>query len=283
MHSGVREALFKQRHIPRCHIPRAVWVVLIALSVLTAFGAALLGWAGSGLPPPGFTLAPGGDRLEPIDDPLWRRASDWIARRKYITLTFDDGPYGHGVDERILTILAKHDAHAIFFDVCTHITKITEGVPTEILAAGDPVANHSFDHPFLTRLPTADLAHEIGGCSSRIAAITGRRPVFFRPPFGQTSPDVLQAVHIAGMAQVLWNASSGDTWRKSPQAIVAQALQLASNRSILLMHSRPLTADALDELLTRLQKRGFRFVLPNADDHLRHVKSATPARTFPAS
>lgn len=284
MHSGVREALFKQRHIPRCRIPRAVWFVLVALSALTAFGAALLGWAGSGLPPPRFTLAPGGDQLEPIDDPLWRRASDWIAHRKYITLTFDDGPYGHGVDERILAILAKHDAHAIFFEVCAHITKITEDVPTQIVAAGDLVANHSFDHPFLTRLPIADLTHEIGGCSLRIAALTGLRPAFFRPPFGQTSPGVLQAVHAAGMTQVLWNTSSGDTWRKSPQAIVGQVLQLASNKSILLMHSRPLTVSALDQLLTQLQKHGFRFVVPKTGDQkLGHVKSAMRAQTSPAS
>jgi hypothetical protein len=31
---------------------------------------------------------------------------------------------------------------------------------------------------------------------------------------------------------------------------------------ILLMHSRPLTAQALDEVLTKLEHRGFTFVLP---------------------
>lgn len=257
MHLDIRKALLKQHRVPR-----VTWVALVVLSIFAIAGTALLAWAGSGLPPPRFELASGAGRLEPIDYPAWRSASDRIARRKYIALTFDDGPYGQGVDERILRILAKHHAHAIFFEVCSHITEKTVDVPREIVAAGSVLGNHSYDHLHLPLLRKEALIQQVGGCSDRIESVSGVRPHLFRPPFGQTSPTVLQAIRSAGMQQVLWDANSGDTWLKKPAAIVKLALNEASHGSILLMHSRPTTADALDELLTKLQRRGFRFVLP---------------------
>jgi peptidoglycan/xylan/chitin deacetylase (PgdA/CDA1 family) len=65
------------------------------------------------------------------------------------------------------------------------------------------------------------------------------------------------------MQQVLWDANSGDTWLKTPDAIVRLAVHDVSyGGNVLLMHSRPLTADALDTLLTQLEQRGFQFVRP---------------------
>jgi peptidoglycan/xylan/chitin deacetylase (PgdA/CDA1 family) len=65
------------------------------------------------------------------------------------------------------------------------------------------------------------------------------------------------------MQSVLWDANSGDTWLQSPQQIIHMSLyEVSLGGHVLLMHSRPSTAAALDTLLTKLQQRGFRFVLP---------------------
>ena len=94
-------------------------------------------------------------------------------------------------------------------------------------------------------------------------AITDKRPTLFRPPWGDLSPAATKVIHAAGMQSVLWDANSGDTWLKSPQQITYMSLHEASlGGHVLLMHSRPATAAALDTLLTKLQQRGFRFVLP---------------------
>jgi len=71
---------------------------------------------------PRFVLDKGQGQVDPIGYPLWRRAGDWLSRRKYLVLTFDDGPYGDGVDEHILEILKRHRAHAIFFIVCNRLS-----------------------------------------------------------------------------------------------------------------------------------------------------------------
>lgn len=249
---------------------KAVLAILIAV----ALGAGGMIWAGRALPPPKFRLTEQGG-LVPVDYPLWRRVSDGLARRKYIMLTFDDGPYGHGLDEKILAILARHDAHAAFFEICANVDDATRDVPKEILAAGDMLGNHSYDHRHLPMLDRAALLHEVADCSSRLASITGSRPFLFRPPWGQLSPAVTEVVRAAGMHVVLWDANSGDTWLKSPQEIIRLSLHEASlGGHILLMHSRPATTQALDELLARLQQRGFRFVLPDTGASRDHAMKA---------
>lgn len=252
--------LVKQRDIPRRVY---LWVGTSALVI--AICIAVLGFAGSKTPPPRFKIGQS-SLLTPIEYPPWQRASDWIAGRRYVLLTFDDGPYGHGVDEQILATLARHHAHAIFFEVCAHITSKTINVPREILAGGNLIGNHSYNHLHLGRLHGRALRHQVDDCSDRLKAVSGMRPRFLRPPWGQTSPEVLEVIHSAGMQQVLWNANSGDTWLKNPQKIIRLSLREVSlsRTSILLMHSRPITANALDTLLTELQHRGVRFVLPQS-------------------
>ena len=240
-------------------------LVIVAMTVLV-LAAGILGLAGAGLSSPRFVLDRDQRSVDPIAYPSWRSASDWLARRKYAVLTFDDGPYGGGVDERILETLRRHHARAIFFLVCSHISAATNHVPGELTQAGELIGNHSYNHPHLNQLKAVGLQRQIEGCSARIAALTGHRPRLFRPPFGETSPGVLRAVQSADMQQVLWNANSEDSWLKHPDQILYWSLEQTDNGSILLMHDNPMTAAALDRVLTELEKRGFRFVLPT--EHL---------------
>lgn len=244
-------------------IPYQVYVSFGAVLVVLLICILLLGALGGDAPPPHFKISKAG-LLKAIEYPLWQRISDGVAGRRYVLLTFDDGPGGHGVDEQILATLSKHHAHAIFFEVCDHIDDATLNVPRDIVAQGSILANHSYSHLRLPRLHGGVLDHQIAGCSDRLEAVSGTRPSFLRPPWGQTSPAVLKVVHSAGMQQVLWNANSGDSWLTDPHKIIELSIKevALSRASILLMHSRPATAAALDALLTDLQQRGARFILP---------------------
>ncbi|MFC4528471.1 polysaccharide deacetylase family protein [Dyella halodurans] len=193
----------------------------------------------------------------------WHLLSDWLHGRKFVVLTFDDGPTGDGMDERFLAILRKHHAHAMFFLVCNRINEKTSPVLHRIESEGHTIGNHSLDHLHLRDLPSDQVFHQIDACSSRIASVTGHRPYYFRPPFGNSSPEVEHIAEAAGAHPIFWNASSDDYKLREPEVIVQRSLDEATDMSILLMHERKVTERALDEILTRLEKQGYVFVLPS--------------------
>jgi len=252
---NLRKALAKPIHLSVRHIAAAFGVMVLCAGFLLL--------AGANLPPPRFVLNADQKSVDPLDYPFWREASDKLVGRKYVVLTFDDGFYKDGViDESILDVLRWHHAHAMFFLVCGHLNEAADRVLSEIANTGNIIGDHSYDHEHLNGLNLVDLQHQIEGCSTRITSLTGHRPRFFRPPFGETSPQVMQVAQSAGMEQMLWNANSEDSWLKRPDQILSWSLEQTEDRSILLMHDRPATAVALDRVLTDLEQRGFRFVLP---------------------
>jgi len=233
--------------------------------LLTLLAYALLLTA-HGMAPPRFVLDPTAGSVRHASSFSLRRLSDVLAGRKYAVLTFDDGPYGYGVDEQILGILRKHHAHAVFFLVCSHINEANRGELGRIESEGNLIGNHSFDHLQLNKLDKAQLVQQIEGCSRRLAEVTGKRPYYFRPPFGASSPLVAQVAQSSGMKQMLWNANSQDSWMTKPEQILNWSMEETEDQSILLMHEKPTTVAVLDETLSKLEERGFQFVLPDQLD-----------------
>jgi peptidoglycan/xylan/chitin deacetylase (PgdA/CDA1 family) len=192
----------------------------------------------------------------------WHQFSDWVNHRKFAVLTFDDGPMGNAMDEEFMAILRKHHAHAIFFLVCNKINAGTKPSVGRMLSDGHMIGNHTFDHRHIATLPYEQVLEQIDSCSERIASVTGRRPYFFRSPYGHTSAAVTRASKAAGVEQMFWSASSYDYWYRDPEKIARFSLSETKDMSVLIMHERASTAAALDTVLTTLESRGFTFVLP---------------------
>lgn len=217
------------------------------------------------MPTPAFVLSPRGYRIRPVGYSLLQSWGDRLRGRRYLTLTFDDGPYGGGVDEQLLDILRKHHARALFFVVCDRLPLADGALLQRMKMWGNVVGNHSFDHAHLSALEEDQLRHQVADCSRAIARRTGRRPDFFRPPFGQDSAEVRTQVRASGMREMLWDANSQDSWLTRPQQILSWIDRESGDMSILLMHSKPTTAAVLDRALTELERRGFQFVLPERE------------------
>jgi len=205
---------------------------------------------------------------------------------KPILLTIDDGPGNTSVDLKMLAILNKHHARALWFVVCMNMDPAVSPAASEhrqvlakIAAAGQVVGNHSYHH---LHLRTLDLqasplvAEEISGCSRMIESITGARPKFFRSPYGEVPPEHEAGVIRAERMQVVeWTSNTFDSllqkFKTHPQTYLDyvnhnpafDVAGKAERGDILLMHDYPNTALALDELLTRLEKKGFVFVAPD--------------------
>ena len=186
---------------------------------------------------------------------LWRGNP----RRREIALTFDDGP-SPLTTPLVLAILHRYEAHATFFVIGEH-ARAYPYLLTEMAADGHEVGDHTFHHPNMTTLDGETMAQEIGRTAVVIREAAGQSPRWFRPPGGDYTMGVAAAARRARMELAMWTENSGD-WALPPAKIVAERVLIrAEPGSIILMHSTVMnTVRALPQIITSLQRRGYRFV-----------------------
>jgi len=187
-----------------------------------------------------------------------------------VALTFDDGP-NPAYTPAVLATLRAHRVHATFFCVGRAVRAHPELVRA-ILADGNEIENHTLTHAHLNALFTrAALAGEIGGGSNAIAAVTGRRPRFTRPPYGARDFAALATIRALGMRPVLWSAMLGDYATPPDRRVLLQALLAqVGDGGIIVLHDGDLGRDddggrtyeaaLAGPLIDALQARGYAFV-----------------------
>lgn len=172
--------------------------------------------------------------------------------KRVLFLSFDDGPDPLWTP-KVLQTLAKHGAHATFFEL-GGMQAAHPGLREQVLAAGNTIGSHSITHPQLTAISPARRHHEI---------FDGPRSTCFRPPYGASNPKVRADIKAAGMVQVLWDVDPRDWARPGTQAIVHNILTHAHNHNIILLHDgggdRSETVAALDRVLPLLKAQGYSF------------------------
>lgn len=179
--------------------------------------------------------------------------------RKWIALTFDDGPHPQ-YTPRILSILKEHNVRATFFVV----GKMAEKYPDLLrqqAEAGHSIGNHTYHHVNLTRIPPADVAAEIKACGEVIQSITGKTPHLFRPPGGDYDRNVAEVAEALGYWIVLWTDDPGD-YAKPPEKELRQKLfSRLGNGGIILLHDGIAeTLDLLPDLIGYLKSHGYELV-----------------------
>jgi peptidoglycan/xylan/chitin deacetylase (PgdA/CDA1 family) len=184
------------------------------------------------------------------------------AGRKWIALTFDDGPHP-GYTERLLRILKEYDVPATFFLVGQMAEQHPELVREEA-AAGHSIANHTYHHLSLPKIPEDAAATEIKACGEVLRSITGQAPRLFRPPGGEYDDDVAEAAEALGYRMVLWTDDPGDYASPGGDVIARRTLEHAKNGGIILLHDGiEQTIEVLPQILRTLKARGYRFVTVN--------------------
>lgn len=179
-----------------------------------------------------------------------------------IALTFDDGPHPYFTDA-ILSQLKDHGATATFFVVGSQVAKYP-GLARSIVANGCELQGHTMTHHNLTRLTDDAVRQELRATQQLIRSVTGKNPVFFRPPGGQYTGRVTQIGEDMGMRMVLWSVFPRDHEENDPDAIVERVMAQARDGGIVLLHSgrRP-TLAALPRVIAGLRARGYHFVTVN--------------------
>ncbi|MBI2297631.1 MAG: polysaccharide deacetylase family protein [Armatimonadetes bacterium] len=180
-------------------------------------------------------------------------------RKKQIALTFDDGPHP-AFTPKLLALLAKYKVKATFFVVGEMCERHPELVRAE-LAAGHVIANHTYHHVNLVKIPATQVAAEISACGEVVQSITGRAPHLFRPPGGDYNDRVAEVSEALGYTICLWTDDPGDYANPPAAKLAADTRRWARNGGIILLHDGPpVTLKILPKLITDLRRRGFEFV-----------------------
>ncbi len=174
-----------------------------------------------------------------------------------IALTFDDGP-DPTITPRVLDILSAHDSKGTFFELGNHVLRSPD-LTKRILAAGNEVESHTFSHTDLVKLKTPSLIRRQLDDTQNAFNTVGLHAKFLRPPYGSVDDNVKA---IVPMPLILWNIDAQE-WRPgtTSASMVASLVGQSRPGAIMLMHdTQKITADALPDVLTQLEDRGFRFV-----------------------
>ena len=177
-----------------------------------------------------------------------------------IMFTFDDGPAENTL--KILEILKKHQAKATFFVIGKQCEKQPE-ILKQIANDGHIIGNHSFSHENrLGWASTKTIIREIEKTNTVIQNITGQKPIYYRPPFGVTNPNIARAIRKTGMMSVGWNIRTFDTVIKDPKELIQKVTpRLNKKGNIVLMHDTcEQSVEALDVFLQTCQEKGIEIV-----------------------
>jgi peptidoglycan-N-acetylglucosamine deacetylase len=188
-----------------------------------------------------------------------------------VALTFDDGPWPVQT-QHVLRVLKRYKVHATFFMVGNLVDRYP-GIVRDVIRAGMPIGNHSWDHPIDP--PLADLAAhrlqtEVQDASTALQH-AGVNPYLFRPPGGSYDDDVLREVRQDGMRTVTWDVDPQDYVDSKTQKDIARSvLQHVQPGSIVLMHDgggdQSATINALPTIIKGIRKMGLRLVTIPRDD-----------------
>jgi peptidoglycan-N-acetylglucosamine deacetylase len=183
-----------------------------------------------------------------------------LTNEKKIAISFDDGP--HAVfTESVLTMLAAHQAVATFFVIGKNIDG-NEHIIKKIDAAGHTIGNHTFSHSFFIDFKSKKgFLQELNETSDRVYRIIKKRMLFFRPPYGVTTPHLANAARALNYDIIGWNIRSLDTTNDSQEIIANRVISQIKPGAILLFHdTSEKTVAVLKQTLYFAAKNGFKIV-----------------------
>jgi peptidoglycan/xylan/chitin deacetylase (PgdA/CDA1 family) len=191
---------------------------------------------------------------------------------KVVALTFDAGGNDAGVTP-ILNALAAAGVPGTFFMTGRWV----EVYPARAkqISALYPVGNHTYDHPYLTKLSDAQVQEEIVHAQLLITSVTGRDPrPLFRFPYGNTDARTLADAHALGYGGIRWTVDTlGWEGRNNGQSAASVQQRVMANLKpgeIVLMHvgaatdGSTLDADALPAMIKAIRAAGYSLALVGA-------------------
>ncbi|MEV0206170.1 glycosyltransferase [Streptomyces sp. NPDC050788] len=204
----------------------------------------------------------------PVIDTRSGRATSLKVPNHHLVLTFDDGPDPTWTP-KVLDVLKKHHAHAVFFVTGTMTSRYPDLVK-RMVDEGHEVGLHTFNHPDLSYQSKSRIDWELSQNQLALAGAAGIRSSLFRPPYSSfadamddKSWPVTEYIGTKGYLTVVNNTDSEDWQKPGVDKIIKNATPRGGKGAIVLMHDsggdRHQTVQALDKFLPEMQHKGYEF------------------------
>ncbi|MBO5462302.1 MAG: polysaccharide deacetylase family protein [Clostridia bacterium] len=178
---------------------------------------------------------------------------------KKIAVTFDAAWSAEDTD-KLIEILKKHNAKATVFVVGDWVRANPDAVK-KFYQAGHEIGNHSDTHAAFSQADREKIKEEIENCNAEIEKITGFKPKILRVPSGDYDNKSIEVTESLGMKMIQWDVDSLDWKKLSVDEMYNRVIEKTQNGSIILFHNGvENTPEALDKILTELEKDGYKFV-----------------------
>lgn len=178
-----------------------------------------------------------------------------------ISISFD-AAWGNDDTSKILEVLKKHQVHATFFMTGGWVESYPDDVKA-ILADGHDLGNHSENHKNMSQLSEEEIQSELMTVHNKVKELTGYDMFLFRPPYGDYDNEVIQTVKGCNYYPIQWSIDSLDWKNYGVEDIINRVCnsdKLQGGAIILCHNGAKYTAEALDQLLTGLEEKGFQLV-----------------------
>ncbi|MCF8465756.1 MAG: polysaccharide deacetylase family protein [Flavobacteriales bacterium] len=181
----------------------------------------------------------------------------WRGEKGTVSFTFDDGPDPE-VTPKVLDVLREEGVKAAFFVIGRNAEKHPKLVK-QILDEGHVVGNHTYNHAYV--FSTAAAEKQVTEGQEVIEKIIGKKPAYFRPPFGVMNPKIADAVMKERCAIIGWDLRSQDGRIRTKEATIKRISSHLLKSTVLLFHdTNPTTPDALREIIHLCRQNGMKIV-----------------------
>ncbi len=176
--------------------------------------------------------------------------------KRYVALTFDDGPHP-GTTDKLLDGLLERNVKATFFLVGEEAASNRELVQ-RMGREGHQVGNHTWSHRRLDALPEEEIVQEVGKTDALFRSLLGDGDYWLRPPYGAVRPGTEGLFHVP---LVKWSVDPRDWESRNTQNVVRAVREAVEPNSIILLHDiYPTSVEAALLLIDALHGEGYEFL-----------------------
>lgn len=186
-----------------------------------------------------------------------QRISQVAGAGRRVAITIDDC-YDQAAWSSMLSTLDRLDAGATFFCNGEYVRRFADVARRTVATDRVSIGSHTVGHVDLATVSFGEALHRMLGDEAAWWDVARATPApYLRPPYGSYDNEVLAAAGRASFAYtVLWDVDPQDWDTNDPGTVISRVLSGAKGGSIILLHTKPQTAQALETIIRSLRARG---------------------------